>query len=72
MEADASAWEKMKRFPVPEFVWMQYELDQKINDRGIAIDMTLVRQAIACDKKFREKYGMTPNEYREASKLNGL
>lgn len=42
--------EKLHKFPVPEFVWEEYHLDQVINDRGILIDMQLVKNAIAFDE----------------------
>lgn len=41
---------KLAKFPVPDFVWEEYHLDQKINDRGIGIDMQLVEHAIAFDE----------------------
>jgi len=34
---------------VPEQVWDQYHQDQEINDRGIALDMELVENAIQMD-----------------------
>lgn len=42
-------------FPVPDSVWYEYHLDQEINDRGIRVDMQLVRQAIALDEISRER-----------------
>jgi DNA polymerase len=35
-----------KRYPIPEFEWKMYELDQLINDRGIPIDMDFVDNII--------------------------
>ena len=49
--------EKLKKFPVPEFVWDEYHLDQQINDRGILVDMQLVKNAIAFDE--RSKSGIS-------------
>ena len=40
---------RLANYPVPEDVWEQYRLDQEINDRGIALDMTLVESAICMD-----------------------
>ena len=45
----------LSRFPVPDSVWYEYHLDQEINDRGIRVDMQLVRQAIALDEISRER-----------------
>ncbi len=54
VEVEMSIKDKLKKYPVPDFVWDEYYLDQKINDRGIALDMDLVRSAIAIDEKSRE------------------
>lgn len=46
---------KLEKYPIPEKEQQYYELDQKINDRGIFIDKKLVRQAIECDKILKEE-----------------
>lgn len=43
--------EKLNKFPVPDFIWDEYLLDQQINDRGILVDMLLVENAIAFDER---------------------
>ena len=53
VEVEMSIQEKLAKFPVPEDVWEQYHLDQQINDRGVAIDMELVHQAIEMDARSR-------------------
>lgn len=45
---------RLAKFPVPDFIWDEYHLDQEINDRGILVDMTLVSQAIAIDAKTKQ------------------
>lgn len=40
---------------VPEQIWDEYHLDQEINDRGIALNMTVVENAIAFDERSREE-----------------
>lgn len=49
VETEAEIQQKLSRFPVPEGIWDEYCIDQKINDTGVALDMTLVREAIAMD-----------------------
>lgn len=51
VEVELAIKEKLRNFPVPEFIWDEYHLDQQINDRGIGIDMELVRNAIIFDEK---------------------
>lgn len=45
---------RLAKFPVPDFIWDEYHLDQEINDRGILIDMVLVSQAIVIDAKTKQ------------------
>ncbi|WKY46098.1 DNA polymerase [Eubacteriaceae bacterium ES2] len=51
VEVEISIQEKLKKYPVPDFVWEEYHLDQEINDRGIALDMAVVKNAIDFDVK---------------------
>lgn len=51
VEVEMSIQDRLKKYPVPDFVWDEYHLDQKINDRGIALDMKMVENAIAFDAK---------------------
>lgn len=51
VEVELSIKEKLRNFPVPKFIWDEYHLDQQINDRGIGIDMELVKNAIAFDER---------------------
>lgn len=55
VETEMSIQQKLSRFPVPENIWDEYHLDQEINDRGIGVDMELVRQAIGMDARSKEK-----------------
>lgn len=50
VEVELSIKQKLSKFPVPKFIWEEYHLDQQINDRGIAIDMDIVKHAIAFDE----------------------
>lgn len=55
VETEMAIQDRLRKFPVPDEVWEQYRLDQQINDRGIAVDMTLVNSAIAIDERSREE-----------------
>ena len=61
VETEAEIQQKLSRFPVPEEIWDEYCIDQKINDTGVALDRTLVREAIAMD-------GVSGHELSEAMK----
>ena len=51
VDVEMAIKQKLSRFPVPDFVWDEYHLDQEINDRGIMLDMAVVENAIAFDEK---------------------
>ena len=55
VETEMAIQERLRKYPVPDEVWAQYQLDQQINDRGIGVDRTLVRGAIGIDKRSREE-----------------
>ena len=53
VEVEMAIQNKLEKHPVPDTVWEEYHIDQTINDRGIALDMKLVKNAIAFDEKSR-------------------
>ena len=63
VEVEMSIQDRLKKYPVPDFVWEEYHLDQEINDRGIALDMDVVENAIAFDAKSKAEL---------AEKMQGL
>lgn len=54
VEVEMAIQRKLSRYPVPDFIWDEYVIDQTINDRGILVDMELVGSAIAFDERTRE------------------
>ncbi len=50
VEVELAIKKRLAMFPVPEFVWDEYHLDQEINDRGILLDMEVVKNAIFFDE----------------------
>lgn len=56
VETEMGIQQKLAKFPVPESEWRNYQLDQRINDRGIMLDMEMVRQAIDCDEQFKRTH----------------
>ena len=53
VEVEMQIQGRLLKFPVPEQVWREYELDQEINDRGIQLDMNIVQNAIIMDERSR-------------------
>ena len=54
VDVEKSIRRKLHNFPIPESEMELYRLDQRINDRGVLVDMGLVRQAIACERLHKE------------------
>lgn len=74
VEVEIAIQKKLANFPVPDFIWNEYWLDQEINDRGIAVDMDVIRNAILFDErsksslseKMKELTGMdNPNSVQQ-------
>ncbi len=55
VEVEMAIQKKISMFPAPEFLWVEYHMDQEINDRGILLDLDLVNNAISFDTKSKEK-----------------
>ena len=49
VETEMGIQKRLCRFPVPDSVWDEYHIDQEINDRGVKVDLELVKEAIALD-----------------------
>lgn len=54
VEVEMAIKKRLAKYPVPDFIWDEYHLDQEINDRGIALDMNVVRNAISFDGRSME------------------
>lgn len=55
VEAELEIDRRLSRFPVPDFLWKEFYLDQEINDRGILVDMQLADKAIRLDAEAKAK-----------------
>ena len=56
VEVELAIQRRLAKYPVRPQEWRNYHLDQRINDRGILLDMELVRSAIACDEQFKQAH----------------
>lgn len=55
VETEMGIQQKLAKFPVSDQIWDEYHIDQEINDRGVKVDMELVRQAIQMDTRSRQE-----------------
>lgn len=72
VETEMQIQKRLSNFPVPDAIWEEYHLDQEINDRGIGVDMELVRQAIAIDARSRERLTAAMRELTELENPNSV
>jgi len=72
VEAELSIQERLAKFPVPDGVWDEYALDQEINDRGVALDMTLVKSAIKADSLSRTELTRLMKELTDLDNPNSV
>ncbi len=72
VEAEMQIQRRLSKFPVPDFVWEEYWQDQEINDRGIGVDMEMVRNAIAMDGRSKSELSAAMQELTELENPNSV
>ena len=72
VETEMSIQARLAKYPVPDSTWEEYHLDQKINDRGVCLDMELVRQAIQMDGHSRSELTAAMKKLTELDNPNSV
>lgn len=72
VETEMSIQAKISKFPVPDSVWDEYHIDQEINDRGVALDMVLVKEAIDIDGRSRSELTVAMKKLTELDNPNSV
>jgi DNA polymerase len=72
VETEMEIQRRLSRYPVPDFMWEEYIIDQEINDRGVLVDMELVRQAIYMDARSREELITAMKEFTALENPNSV
>ena len=72
VEVEMNIQHKLSRFPVPDFIWDEYKLDQEINDRGILLDMEVVENAIRFDAFSKTALMATMKDMTELDNPNSV
>ncbi|HFI0464881.1 TPA: DNA polymerase [Streptococcus suis] len=72
VEVELAIKDKLRKFPVPDFVWEEYCQDQVINDRGIKIDREFVLSALNIDRISKEKIQTELKELTELDNPNSV
>ena len=72
VEVEQAVKKRLESYPVPEFVWDEYHLDQEINDRGILLDMGVVKNAIIFDEKSKNELTAAMKELTNLDNPNSV
>jgi len=72
VEVEMAIKKRLAKYPVPDFIWDEYHLDQEINDRGIALDMQVVENAITFDEHSREELTAAMQEITNLDNPNSV
>ena len=72
VETEMSIQARLSKYTVPDSVWEEYHLDQEINDRGVGLDMELVRQAIQMDGRSRSELTQAMKELTSLDNPNSV
>ena len=72
VETEMSIQARLLKYPVPDSVWEEYHRDQEINDRGVGLDMELVRQAIQMDGRSRSDLTQAMKELTSLDNPNSV
>ena len=72
VETEMSIQARLVKYPVLDSVWDEYHMDQEINDRGVALDMELVRQAIQMDGRSRSELTQAMEELTALENPNSV
>ena len=58
VEVELQIHERLIKYPVPDFVWDEYHMDQEINDRGILVDSKLIDAAIDINEEVTNRLNL--------------
>lgn len=72
VETEIQIQEKLSKFPVPDSVWEEYAIDQRINDNGVHLDLALVDSAISMDAISRSELTNAMKKLTELDNPNSV
>lgn len=72
VEVEMAIQKRLSKYPVPDFIWDEYHLDQEINDRGIALDMDVVGNAITFDERSKTTLSETMQDITGVENPNSV
>ena len=55
VEVELAIKNRLKNYPMPNFLWEEYATDQEINDRGVMVDLSLADAAVDMDRRSKDE-----------------
>lgn len=71
-EVELSIRTRLKRYPVPDYVWNEYHDSERINDRGIMIDSDFAKCAVDMDLKSHSDLAVQLQQYTGIENANSV
>ncbi|MCI2000395.1 MAG: DNA polymerase [Clostridia bacterium] len=72
VEVEMAIQQRLTNYPVPDSVWEEYHIDQDINDRGVRLDIDLVKEAIEMDTRSRKELTAAMKEITDLDNPNSV
>lgn len=72
VETEMAIQKRLANYPVPDFVWDEFHIDQEINDRGIMLDMDVVTNAIDFDERSKGELAEAMQELTDLENPNSV
>jgi DNA polymerase len=72
VEAERAIRVILEEFPIPESEQKLWEVDQRINDRGVRLDRELIRQAIKLDDLYKARLEEESQEITQLQNTNSV
>ncbi len=72
VEVEMAIQQRLTNYPVPDSVWEEYHIDQDINDRGVRLDIDLVKEAIEMNTRSRKELTAAMKEITDLDNPNSV
>ena len=72
VEVELAIQQRLKNYPLPDWLWEEYAIDQEINDRGVYLDTALAEKAIRLDGVIHEELSKLMTDITELDNPNSV
>lgn len=72
VDVELAIKDRLKNYPVPDFVWEEYFLDQAINDQGVLVDLDFVQKCIEINDESSKELEIAMKNLTEVDNPNSV